>query len=171
MNIMVKHNADSDAFVAAMRRTASGVAVITTDGPAGRFGLTVSAVSSVSAEPPLMLCCINRRSPAVKAIIANGVFAINMLAAGQQAVAESFSGRPRGAAVYDFGGHGFAAGHLDLPVLEAAAAWFACEVQQSFEAGTHRVFIGSVLTARHGEAEPLVYSNRNYGRMAKTGEH
>ena len=60
-------------FVAAMRANVTAVNLVTTDGAAGRFGLTVSAVSSVSAEPPLILACLNRRSPAVSAIGRNGV--------------------------------------------------------------------------------------------------
>ena len=55
--------ADRDAFVEAMSRAVSGVSIVTTDGQAGRFGQTVSAMSSVSADPPLLLVCINRKSP------------------------------------------------------------------------------------------------------------
>ena len=79
MNAMAKPPVGAAQFTAAMGLAATGVSVVTTDGPAGRFGLTVSAVSSVSAEPPLVLCCINRKSPAMAAVEANGVFAVNLL--------------------------------------------------------------------------------------------
>ena len=49
-------------FTDAMRQTVSGVSVITTDGDHGRFGMTVSSVTPVSAEPPLLLVCVNRSS-------------------------------------------------------------------------------------------------------------
>ena len=72
MNAMAKPPGRVEDFVAAMGLAATGVSVVTTDGPAGRFGLTVSAVSSVSAEPPLVLVCINRKSPAMAAVEAPG---------------------------------------------------------------------------------------------------
>lgn len=92
MNAMAKPPVRVEDFVAAMGLAATGVSVVTTDGPAGRFGLTVSAVSSVSAEPPLVLVCINRKSPAMAAVEANGVFAVNLLSAAHRAYAETFSG-------------------------------------------------------------------------------
>ena len=57
-----------ETFVSAMAGAATQVSVVTTDGTEGRFGVTVSAFSSVSAEPPLVLVCINRRSPAIAAL-------------------------------------------------------------------------------------------------------
>src|SRR5436190_4986272 len=55
-------------FVDAMSRAATGVTVVTSDGIAGRFGQTVSAMCSVSADPPTLLVCINRKSPICDAI-------------------------------------------------------------------------------------------------------
>ena len=76
-----------ESFIAAMRNAATGVNVVTTDGAAGRFGITVSAFASVSAEPLTVLVCINRDSPARDAILANGRFCVNVLSAGQTDVA------------------------------------------------------------------------------------
>src|SRR5690554_4667739 len=84
----------AEAFVGAMRVQATAVNVVTSDGPAGRVGVTVSAMSSVSAEPPLILACVNRRSPCVTTIRQNGVFCINALSAGQSHLADTFAGRP-----------------------------------------------------------------------------
>src|ERR1700752_3118648 len=83
-----------DAFIEAMRRAATGVTLVTTDGPAGRFGVTVSAFASVSADPPMLLACINRKSPAAAAIAANGGFCVNVLSAEQSPLADVFAGRP-----------------------------------------------------------------------------
>jgi flavin reductase (DIM6/NTAB) family NADH-FMN oxidoreductase RutF len=88
--------ADRDAFVAAMRRAATAVAVVATSGAAGRLAVTVSAIASVSADPPIVLACINQRSPVCAAIRANGVFTINLLTADQAHVADTFAGRPHG---------------------------------------------------------------------------
>ena len=70
---------ETDRFREAMRRMASGVSVITTDGPAGRFGVTVSSLCSLSLEPPSVLACVHHLSPALRAVIENGVFCANVL--------------------------------------------------------------------------------------------
>jgi flavin reductase len=152
-------------FIAAMALAATPVTVVTTDGPAGRFGLTVSAVSSVSADPPMLLCCVNRKSPCAAAINANGRFAVNLLGAENRVIAESFAGRPREGLAYDFTNNGWRTGLHAMPVLEGAAASFECEIESWHDAGTHRIFIGRVLASRQGDAAPLVYFNRAFVRV------
>lgn len=152
-------------FTLAMGAAATGVTVVTTNGLAGRFGLTVSAISSVSAEPPLLLVCVNRRNPSVAAITQNGRFAVNILAENQEDAARTFSGRPRTGEAYDFHRHGWQDGPTGLPLIEAAAAHFECEIESIHDAGTHRIFIGRVVSARRGAASPLIYSNKKFGRI------
>ena len=84
---------EADRFREAMRRMASGVSVVTTDGPAGRFGVTVSSMCSLSMEPPSVIACVHHLSPAFDAIVKNGVFCANVLAAEQSCVSDSFAGR------------------------------------------------------------------------------
>jgi flavin reductase (DIM6/NTAB) family NADH-FMN oxidoreductase RutF len=153
-------------FIDAMGAAAAGVTVITTNGPAGRFGLTVSAVSSVSAEPPMLLACVNRKNPAAAAIEANGRFAVNVLGAAARDVAEVFAGRPSEGRAYDFARHRWQSGENGLPLLEEAAAHFECEIVRAIDAGTHRIFIGRVIKSARNHAEPLVYCNRSFGRIA-----
>ena len=76
-----------------MARVASGVSVVTTDGPAGRAGLTISAMCSLSADPPAVLVCINRASHAGRIIRINGVFCVNVLASHQADIARRFAGQ------------------------------------------------------------------------------
>lgn len=165
MNAMAKPPVGAAQFTAAMGLAATGVSVVTTDGPSGRFGLTVSAVSSVSAEPPLVLCCINRKSPAVAAVEGNGVFAVNLLSAAHRAYAETFSGRPREGNPFDFANHDWRDGDLGLPLVAQATAIFECELHDRLDAGTHRIFIGRVVAAHRGAPDPLVYCNRAFGRI------
>lgn len=165
MNAMAKPPVGAEEFVAAMGLAATGVSVVTTDGPAGRCGLTVSAVSSVSADPPLVLVCINRKSPAVAALEANGVFAVNLLSAHHRAYAETFSGRPREGRPFDFANHDWRCGDTGLPLVAEATAAFECDTHHSLDAGTHRIFIGRVVAAHRGEADPLVYCNRAFRRI------
>lgn len=56
---MIEAETTTANFIMAMAAAATGVSVTTTEGSAGRFGLTVSAISSVSAEPPMLLACVN----------------------------------------------------------------------------------------------------------------
>lgn len=167
MNAMGKPPVAAEHFTAAMGLAATGVSLVTTDGPCGRFGLTVSAISSVSAEPPLVLVCINRRSPAAAAMDGNGVFAVNLLAADHRAYAETFSGRPREGLPFDFAAHAWRDGETGLPLVQGATAAFECETHQHLDAGTHRIFIGRVVAAHRGSAEPLVYCNRAFRRIVQ----
>jgi flavin reductase (DIM6/NTAB) family NADH-FMN oxidoreductase RutF len=153
-------------FINAMGAAVTGVTIVTTDGAAGRFGLTVSAISSVSADPPMLLACVNRKNPSAAAIEVNGLFAVNVLGAACREVAEIFAGRPRDGSAYDFARHDWGSGEAGLPLLKDAAAHFECEVAQALDAGTHRIFIGRVLRAARNHAEPLVYCNRSFGRIS-----
>jgi flavin reductase (DIM6/NTAB) family NADH-FMN oxidoreductase RutF len=63
------------AFVEGMSRSAAPVYVLTTAGAAGLQGLTVSAVSSLSADPPMVLACVHRQSPFAGTVRRNGVMA------------------------------------------------------------------------------------------------
>ena len=151
-----------DRFIAAMAGAAAQVSVVTTDGPAGRFGVTVSAFSSVSAEPPLVLVCINRRSPAIDAITANDAFCVNLLRDDQADIANCFAGRPGALTPYDFACTDWQTAHTGAPVLSGATANFDCTVETAYDAGTHRIFIGRVRQALGHNAAPLAFSGRAY---------
>lgn len=170
MVIETKPPVDSARFTAAMGLAPTAVYVVTTDGACGRFGLTVSAVSSVSADPPLVLVCINRRSPAAAAIDGNRAFAVSLLAAANQSYAETFSGRPREGKPFDFANHRWRLGETGLPLVQDATANFECDIHQHVDAGTHRIFIGRVIAAHSGSDEPLVYCNRLYRRIIHNEE-
>ena len=157
-----------DAFVHAMSRCAATVSVVTTDGPAGRAGLTVSAMTSVSADgdTPTMLVCVNRGASAAGPILANGCFAINVLATGQQDVADLFAGRT--GAADRFAGRRWDVLETGAPILDGLAG-FDCTVQSSDEVGTHLVLIGAVRAVRVAEAgTPLIYGMRSYLRTERT---
>jgi flavin reductase len=155
-----------DQFEAAMRRVASSVSVVTTDGDAGRFGVTVSAMTSVSARPPMLLVCVPRDRPAASALLANGAFAVNVLAADQVEIAASFSGEPLQGRAYDFRPGQWREAPQAAPILIGAAASFACTLLEAHEGGSHSIFIGAVADATVGAGEPLLYGNRLYGRHA-----
>lgn len=147
-----------------MRRAAAGVTVVTTTGPAGRSGATVSAMCSVSADPPSLLVCIHHQSATAPKLIENGGFCVNLLAESQHDVAEWFAGMRSAPDVdkfdcatwRDLGPHGLA--------LEGAVAAFGCRVTQSLRVGTHFVVVGEPVVILHGDGVPLIYSDRQFGR-------
>jgi flavin reductase (DIM6/NTAB) family NADH-FMN oxidoreductase RutF len=154
-------------FVDAMRGAVTGVNIVTTDGAAGRFGITVSAFSSVSAEPPMVLVCINRKSPVSDALAINGCFAVNLLSASQQSLAGTFAGNPNGSTPYDFGAARWNESTTGAPVLAGSVTGFDCALATAVDAGTHRIFIGRVVDVSTSAADALLYSNRRYGRVAR----
>ena len=153
-------------FIHAMSRAAATVSVVSTDGKGGRAGLTVSAMTSVSADgdTPTILVCINQGAFAAAPILENGCFVVNVLKQGQQDIADVFASR-----VNAPGGDKFEAGAwttlaTGAPVLDALAS-FDCDVQSAELVGTHHVIIGSVRAVRVSEeGAPLIYGMRSYLR-------
>src|SRR5271165_7621736 len=92
-------------FLLGMSHAACTVNVVTTDGAAGRHGVTVSAMVSVSADTPqpTLLVCIHHKSSIAAALLKNGVFCVNVLRDDQSHISDSFAGRrsARGAARFD----------------------------------------------------------------------
>jgi flavin reductase len=158
--------ASRSAFVGAMAAAVTGVNVVTTDGAGGWRGLTVSAMASVSADPPLLLVAINRRSPLVAEIHANGTFGVSVLGAHQAAVAETFAGRPGAGEPFGFGCARLDHGAGGAPLLVGAAARFDCVVESTVEAGSHTLVIGAVRHASRGAVRPLAYTRREYAQPA-----
>lgn len=146
---------DPTAFRAAMGAWATGVAVVTCVGPDGPAGLTTNAVSSVSLDPELLLVCFDRTSRTLAAVRHARRFAVNVLAAGQGEVAAVFASKRVGAEKFEAVTHRV---EHDVPVLDGALAWVACEVDELHPAGDHVIAIGRVLRA-HAAAEgaPLRY--------------
>ena len=153
----------TEDFIAAMANAATGVTVVTTDGPAGRFAQTVSAMCSVSAEPPSVLVCVNLRSPLGEALRRNGIFAVNVLTVGQSHVSDTFAGRPAAGPPYDFGCADWYTLESGAPVLDRAAAAFDCSLTQESRSGSHHIFVGTVLATGASAQAPLLYHARTYG--------
>ncbi len=147
----------------AMTRLGAAVHVITTAGPAGRYGFTASAVTSVTDDPPTLLVCQNRASEANPAFKANGVLCVNTLAAAQQILSPVFAGMTD----CDMNGR-FAAGAWSTlltgaPVLEGALVSFDCRIAQVVEIGTHSVLFCEIKAIATGtDHEGLIYFGRRY---------
>jgi flavin reductase (DIM6/NTAB) family NADH-FMN oxidoreductase RutF len=161
-------------FLAGMSNAACTVSVVTTSGPAGRFGVTISAMSSVSADAPepTLLVCINSHSPTAQAIIENGVFCVNVLKDDQWLVSDCFAGRYRTHDGDRFSSTNWTADVLGSPRVERPLASFSCRLASSRKIGTHHVFFGNVVDIVSVESgSPLIYANRAYGTPRRIETH
>ncbi|MBP0466510.1 flavin reductase [Roseomonas sp. PWR1] len=151
-------------FRDAMARLGAAVNIVTTDGPAGLGGLTVSAVCSVTDDPPTLLVCLNRGSPQNRLFKDNGVLCVNSLAPGQEALSTRFAGRSAEADMVERFSHA----HWGLlstgsPVLDGATVSFDCRIAEVIERGTHSVVFAEVEAVRQGAASRgLIWFSRDY---------
>ncbi len=161
---------DDAAFLDVMGNVAASVTVVTAMHEGQPYGLTVSAFSSVSRNPPLVLVCIDKGSNSLDALRSSGGFTVNFLAEGADDAAMTFASRAddKFDAVPHRGPRHAVAG----PVLaDHAVAYFECSTDQEIDAGDHWVFIGRVL---HGEKlddrAPLVYWRRAFVPVSLEGD-
>ena len=161
-----------ERFLGAMSRAACTVNVITTDGPAGRAGVTVSAMSPVSADMPrpTLLICVHHLSPAAEKILENGCFCVNVLSHDQAGISDMFAGR-RGERGRDrFACADWAAMPSGAPRVVDPLVGFDCLTATARRVGTHHVIfgeVGEIFIA--GRGSPLIYANRAYGTTAQLG--
>lgn len=140
------------ALRSVMSRYATGVTVLTAGHGANCHGMTANAFTSVSLEPPLVLCCVSRAARMHEVIMNAQSFAVSILGADQQSLAKYFADwrRPRGISQFDdvLWTRGSRTG---APLLAGSLAWLECELVKVFDGGDHSIFMGEVLTARHNE--------------------
>ena len=149
-------------FLEGMSQAAQTVSVVTTDGRAGRAGVTVSAMCSVSADPPMVLVCIHHQSRAVPAIRQNSVFCINVLTDDMQQIANTFAVTTSAQNMFKVAK--WETGVTGAPVLIKALASFDCGVEEIHRAGSHFIFLGNVESVALEKGLPLIYGSRSYGR-------
>ncbi|MEZ5798690.1 MAG: flavin reductase family protein [Paracoccaceae bacterium] len=157
---------DIGAFRSAMARFPGAVTIITALHGTERRGITATAVCSVTAEPPSLLVCVNRKTGTCAAIEAGGHFVVNLLADPATPLALRFAGADgaTGAGKFDLGQ--WSADAQGLPVLDEALVSISCKVAESVQTGSHMVFIGQITQIRHGSGLPLVYEQARFHRLA-----
>ncbi|MES1246123.1 MAG: flavin reductase family protein [Actinomycetota bacterium] len=153
----------ADVFRELMGALAAGVSVVTTvDADGAPRGLTTTAVTSVSADPPLLLVCVGVHSRTLPAIRASGRFAVNVMHEWAEETAARFASKVE----EKFVGSAWRPGRYGCPLLhEETLAWAECRVEQEVEAGDHVVLIGRIEHGGAAELEhgPLTYYRRRFG--------
>lgn len=155
-------------FREAMSRFASGVTVITTRDAAGRpQGLTVSAFCSLSAEPPLVLACINKRTGSHDAFFERRAFVVTVLNEDQQHISHHFAI----AADDKFDGIELVETADGMPMIEGGLVTLECTLVDSHDGGDHTIIIGSVNKAGISDGRPLIYFRSDYRQIGIVEGH
>jgi flavin reductase (DIM6/NTAB) family NADH-FMN oxidoreductase RutF len=152
---------DRAALRRAMGRFVTGVTVVTTCGPGGKFeGVTSNSFSSVSLDPPLVLWSLALRAGSFASFSAASHFVINVLALDQLELSKHFAApKPD-----KLSGIDYRIGHGGCPVLNGTIAQFECLKESAFDGGDHTIFIGRVLNASCRDGDPLIFAGGDYRR-------
>ncbi len=151
------------AFIDAMRQVASTVTVVTTDGPDGKAGATVSAFTSLSADPPSVLVCLKADTRIAQAVQANGVFCVNVLPEDAVELAKAFAGMFDDKLSSRFEGVDVAETEFG-PILPRATA-FTCSLTHRNVHGSHAICIGDVTGISNAGERPLTYMSGAFHRV------
>jgi len=151
----------------AMGCFATGVTVVTTRQEDGSpCGLTASAITSVSLDPPLILVCVDKKAESYPHFGPAGIFAVNVLDEAQQAISSRFatSGGDK------FAGLAYRWGETGAPILDQGLAYLECRIVHAYEGGDHMIYVGEVERAETGAGRPLLYYRGSYGALADSRE-
>lgn len=158
---------DPAEYITSVAQHVSSVCVVTTELEGVRYGLTATAVSSVCADPPRLLVCVNTSGSTHDKIVQAGKFCVNVLTEDQDEVAVIFAGMGSDTA------DRFATGHwtkleTGAPALEGAAAVFDCVLHEISTQSTHSVMFGNVVASAHVSGkDTLLYGGRRFRQLRK----
>jgi flavin reductase (DIM6/NTAB) family NADH-FMN oxidoreductase RutF len=136
-------------------RFATGVVVVSFDGPQGRRGITVNSFTSVSITPPLILVSVARNARSHDALRGRP-FCVNVLGAEQEGLARQFAGAgPSGATTVWLEG--------DLaPRLAGVLAHLECRPWRDYDGGDHTLFVGEVSDFDYRSGDALGYHTSGF---------
>jgi flavin reductase (DIM6/NTAB) family NADH-FMN oxidoreductase RutF len=141
-----------------MRELAGGVAVVTVGSGEDITGFTATSVTSLSAQPPRVIVCVNQSSASWKALQRHPHFALNLLSDADQAVANRFAGRDSVEGAQRYVGSRWTTMVTNTPTLESALAAIDCDVEELLPRHDHALIIGTVRAARVNSGSlPLLY--------------
>jgi flavin reductase (DIM6/NTAB) family NADH-FMN oxidoreductase RutF len=154
---------DKQEFRRVLGHFAAGVTIVTTVGDDGKpYGLTATAFTSVSLEPPLVLVCVDKRSESHPHFHGSRVFAVNFLAIDHEHLSRRFavSGGDK------FDGLAVRCGATGTPLLTDSLGYLECRTVDVIDAGDHTIFLGQVEAGGAREGEPLLYFRGGYRKIS-----
>ncbi len=164
---------DDKAFRAVLGRFASGVTVLTTvhetDGGVSDHAITVSAFTSVSLHPPLVLVCVDTHNRFHEPVMAAGFWGVSVLRQQGHPVASWLAtrGRALGHQLGDVPHHrGPATGAV---LVDDALAWLECRTWAAYDGADHTIVVGEVVAAAVAPDvdDPLLYYRSHYGALVR----
>lgn len=158
-------------FRKALRGVAATVSVVSTNDGAARYGMTATAVMSVSLDPPSLVVAINKAASIHEPLRLRKFFCVNVLAEGHHSVGQHFSLKRPGADRFDTGAwatHDASQPTLkDLPYLRDAQANIFCRLESELSYGSHTLLVGAVLELRTADKiAPLLYCDGAFGSFS-----
>ncbi len=155
---------DGQTMRRVMSRFPTGVTVVAArDADGTPFGLTVSSLTSVSLDPPLILVCIDRGSSSHDRLISAPSFTVSVLSGLQVGVAERFASEPSAGR---FDGVRWRVATSGDPIVEGSTAWLSCLRESVYGGGDHSIVLGRVDAAGEGGAEALAFYRGSFVRMS-----
>ena len=153
---------DRDQFRGALSRWASGVTVVTAAGSLGPVGLTASAFSSLSLDPPLVLVCVGKDGASHDPVTAAEGFAVHLLSDAQEGLSSRFARAGEG----KFSDLSWEVGPFGVPLLGGSLARLVCERDGVHDGGDHTILVGRVVEAEISGGRPLLYWMGGYRGLA-----
>ncbi|MFC4121612.1 flavin reductase [Nonomuraea zeae] len=154
---------DGEAFRAVLAQWPSGVVIVTTGAGGHWHGMTASAFSSVSLDPPMVLVCLARGTRTHNLVAESGSFAVSILGKDQAALGRRFAGPDADR----FSGARWQAGQTGSPVLADSVGWLDCRVAHAYPGGDHTIFVGEVLAAATPRrVAPVLFHSRAWSQLA-----
>ena len=153
---------DQAEFRRALGHFAAGVTVVTTKFEGTNSGITVTAFSSLSLDPPLVLIAIDKRARMHDRLPVGGHFAVNMLAEDQELVSREFASSKRD----PFQEVGYHEGATGAPILTGAIAVVECQTVDRLAGGDHTIIVGQVEATHVREGKPVLYFRGGYCQLA-----
>jgi flavin reductase (DIM6/NTAB) family NADH-FMN oxidoreductase RutF len=159
---------DAKNFRTIMRQQAGAVALICTGSVGTRFGLTATAVCSLTDDPPTILVCVNRSASAHDTIEASGKFSVNLLGTAHTEIAGIFAGQTdlNGEDRFNVEGYAWEAHASGTPRLVGAIAHMDCSVTEQQQFSSHSLFIGRVNEGGADDGvDPLIYFRGRFAQL------
>lgn len=159
---------DLDLFRRSMQRLAAAVTVVAAGSGTTRTGFTASAVSSLTAEPPTLLVCVNREGGSYRTLVEEARFSVNVLAHDQADVAQAFAGLTGLEGIDRFATGEWTEGESGLPVLAGGLVGFECSLEVLYPRSSHDIIVGRIEHVHLPDraVEPLLYLDRRFGSFA-----
>jgi len=158
----------SEEFKASLGCRATAVSIVTSRDGERIHGMTVSDFASVSLDPPLVVVSASETARTLEVIRAGKCFAVNILSAEQEELADLFASKEREDTRFD--GLEFDEAKTGSPLLPGAKVNLDCTLVALHDAGDHVLCIGRVEHVEIRDLEPLVYYQGRYRDLAKNGD-